>query len=772
MKDIERNIDDISPEIDVNEIEKLEAQFATEYSKGLINVKDDRSVPQLTVRAIFLGCLWAIFLACANAMTAFRNNTFLVPTALASIASYPMGLFLAAVLPKGILNPGPFSVKEHVLVYVIAGSAGGQPYGINNVVAQKLFFEDTNVTILNALAWVCVTQMVGYGIAGLCRRFLVKPTAMLWPGVLPTVAFFNAFHDSKALEDPNGKYFHSMSRYTAFWFAFTFMFVYSWLPAYFAPALSFIAVLCWFPVNRTWKFLGSGTRFNGPGIGALTFDWTQINYWGAAISPWYTTVNFAIAAIFWGWIVGPLMHFTKAFGRPDLQPLMNYGGSPINSGAEWKNATVAFDPIPIYNINKMYDIDGYEVKVTRGKGYPKLLDMNNNLNEQAYERAGKTIYLTAHFSLIYFASFISLGAVFSQVALWYGKDVYRQFKEAMSQTENDMYKADPHYRIMASYPEVPEWGYLSFLAFFTVAAIVVCQFTPYRMDWWVTVVCILTGILFIVPIGIIQAITGYQPGLNILTQVISGLMIPGKTVGVMAFKSLGYDIVIQGLNLTLDLKLGHYMHINPIFMVSCQMIGTVVGACFNTFVAFWVMANVDLNQKNSQWSGNGFQTFANAGGIWGAIGPARFFGPSSPYWFLNLGYIIGFIGPFIPWTLNKIFPHKNWRKINVVLLAAAQITMASGSNQNFIVTPVIFGFIFQYYLYNCHREFWDKYTWGIVFAFDASAAVVAMIQPIFASFELRDPIGLFSPAAPLDYYCLGMNYLGEDLSLVNSAAHA
>ena len=67
------------------------------------------------------------------------------------------------------------------------------------------------------------------------------------------------------------------------------------------------------------------------------------------------------------------------------------------------------------------------------------------------------------------------------------------------------------------------------------------------------------GIVFTIPIGIIQAVTGYQAGLNILTQIVGGFLLTGSATGVMAFKTLGYDIVIQSLALVADLKLGWYM---------------------------------------------------------------------------------------------------------------------------------------------------------------------------------------------------------------------
>jgi OPT oligopeptide transporter protein len=38
--------------------------------------------------------------------------------------------------------------------------------------------------------------------------------------------------------------------------------------------------------------------------------------------------------------------------------------------------------------------------------------------------------------------------------------------------------------------------------------------------------------------------------------------------------------------LTADLKLGHYMHVPPVALVTCQLIGTCIGVLFNTGGAF------------------------------------------------------------------------------------------------------------------------------------------------------------------------------------------
>jgi hypothetical protein len=45
-----------------------------------------------------------------------------------------------------------------------------------------------------------------------------------------------------------------------------------------------------------------------------------------------------------------------------------------------------------------------------------------------------------------------------------------------------------------------------------------------HLPWWAYIVCILIGVVMFVPIGMIQAITNQQPGLNVITEMIFGYM--------------------------------------------------------------------------------------------------------------------------------------------------------------------------------------------------------------------------------------------------------
>lgn len=69
--------------------------------------------------------------------------------------------------------------------------------------------------------------------------------------------------------------------------------------------------------------------------------------------------------------------------------------------------------------------------------------------------------------------------------------------------------------------------------------------------------------------------------------------------------------------------------------MAAQVIGTVIGVVFNTGGAFFVLDNLTeslgVGNDLGAWGALNYNTFLSAAGIWGSIGPARFFGIGSPY---------------------------------------------------------------------------------------------------------------------------------------------
>ncbi|KAH6595228.1 hypothetical protein BASA50_006021 [Batrachochytrium salamandrivorans] len=598
------------------DIEDVEAEYAKLYTEGMVPESDGPDMPSLTARMVVLGTIWAVFLGIMNGIFSFRTNYFFISSNAAAILSYPLGIFFASVLPRGILNPGPFTIKEHVLVYIIASSAGGRPYGVDNIVGQKFprFMDDQSVTFWNSILFVITTQMIGYGLSGMTRRFLVRPAAIYWPTALSTVALFVAFHDTEESEESKKRALVGKSK------------------------------------------LNHIQRSSTLGI--------------------YSSSGNGIQAV------------------------------------------------------RLYDRTTFE------------------LNTTAYDLV-KPIYLTEMFAVQYAISFFSLTCSLTHVALWYHKDIIRQTKE-MIMREKDK-TPDIHNQLMRAYPDIPEWMYLGWLAIWLVVMVFVGIFTPFRLPWWGTIFGLVLAFVFLIPYGIIQGSSGQQLGLNIITELLMGLIIPGQTVAVMTFKSYSYNIMIQALSLTYDLKVGHYLHINPVHMVISQLWGTIIGAVCNTAAVWIAIAYFPLDSED--WMYPAHTTFFNAGAIWGAIGPARFFGPSSPYFSLNLGYLFGLILPVLPWLANRFMPHPYWRFIHFPIMSGVAST---GGIQSYLVSGVIIAFIFMYYMFTYKHAWWTKYNYVLGSALDAGSSVSILIATIVAM-RVTIPLSAINPPM-YDYYCTGTNW--------------
>ncbi|KAG9320230.1 hypothetical protein KVV02_005149 [Mortierella alpina] len=157
---------------------------------AIVSNKDDPSIPVMTFRFWVMAVVFSVILSFFNQFFWFRTQPMTISTLVIQLLSYPFGKLMAQVLPAGRLNPGPFSIKEHVLVSLTANCAGGTAYAVDITVIQKVFYNEDFGFLANFLLILC-TQMLGYGMAGVLRRYLVYPAAMIWPANLK--AYPNSF---------------------------------------------------------------------------------------------------------------------------------------------------------------------------------------------------------------------------------------------------------------------------------------------------------------------------------------------------------------------------------------------------------------------------------------------------------------------------------------------------------------------------------------------------------------------------------------------------
>lgn len=118
-------------------------------------------------------------------------------------------------------------------------------------------------------------------------------------------------------------------------------------------------------------------------------------------------------------------------------------------------------------------------------------------------------------------------------------------------------------------------------------------------------------------------INSQQVGLNVITELIVGYALPGRPVAMMMFKTWGFIAMVQGLSLTSDFKLGHYMKIPPRPMFWAQVIASIVSLTTQLGVQSWMFTNINGMCDNTQ--DNGFicpstTVFGTASIIWGVIG--------------------------------------------------------------------------------------------------------------------------------------------------------
>ncbi|KAJ3008920.1 hypothetical protein HKX48_008269, partial [Thoreauomyces humboldtii] len=730
--------------IESNEASMEEDEETDAIARAINSVvphEDDPNTPVTTFRAVFLGTVFGAALCFANVLMSFRSSSVIIPATIITLISYPCGRFMAAVLPTHqfktgsyvwSLNPGPFNMKEHVIVTLIASAAGGGiPYGLDNLIAQK-WKGGQEIAWFEGFSWLVTTQMIGFGFAGILRRFVIWPREMVWPGNFSQLSIFATYwqRDDDVLADNNSTW--SISRYKFFWAVAAIMFVWELLPIYIMPIFQAFSIMCFFSSNLQYKNNVSATE--GLGFLSLTLDWEFITSTWMTTPFWVACVMLA-GQVFWVWILVPLMQFTGSY--PGGQK--HFGNGNTGTGTYDVNSSAIYDKDGNYaSKTKLYNAGTFETNMT-------------------YVADLAPFTLTPYFYTSYMMSFFNLSAVLVHIYLWYGRQLARQTR-AMFAGEGRQGN-DLHNRLMRAYPEVPEWFYAGILAVFLVLTIVVGEKTMFVMPWWSVLLATLITAVFIAPIGIIQSITGQQIGLNVVTEFVIGLILPGKVVTVMCFKSFGYNIMIQAMSLLSDLKLGHYLHIPPWHMLASQLYGTLIQCLLSVSISYWILDSWADRLGKGAWQANGYGIFFNAGGIWGAIGPKAFFtGQSS---LIYLGFLAGFIAPIIPWAANKYYPSRWWIYINFPIMSAAYGTWGAGNWSNTFWMTLFVSWLFQFYIFRNSYAWWAKYNYVAGAGMDIGMAV-CLIVFAFVSADHPFPVWAGNPdtnnGINLEYYCQGQQY--------------
>ena len=299
---------------------------------------------------------------------------------------------------------------------------------------------------------------------------------MIWPFDLVNTSLFYALHDNSKT-DPSKTHGWSISRYRYFFYVFLGSFVWYWFPGYIATFLSVFAFPTFIrPNNVIINQLFGG--WTGLSLIPLTLDWTQVTgyIFSPLVAPWHAIANTLIGMVIFFWITTLGLHYSNHW----------YGA--------W---------LPMSDSNS-YDNTGMLYNVTR------ILTPEYTLDLGAYQ-SYSPLFLSTTFSLTYGLSFAAIAAVITHTALFHGPEIYERWKSSRADEE------DIHTRMMRKYKDAPNWWYLTIMVCmigFSLAGIYAYET---HLSWWAFFVAILISFVWSVPIGMIQAITNIQLGLNVFT---------------------------------------------------------------------------------------------------------------------------------------------------------------------------------------------------------------------------------------------------------------
>lgn len=111
------------PNLDKENIIAFDDESPYPEVRSAVANTDDPNMPVTTFRTWVIGLAWAILIPGLNQFFFFRFPSVSIGGIVAQLLSFPMGRAAAAWLPNwtifGVaINPGPFTVKEHVLITV------------------------------------------------------------------------------------------------------------------------------------------------------------------------------------------------------------------------------------------------------------------------------------------------------------------------------------------------------------------------------------------------------------------------------------------------------------------------------------------------------------------------------------------------------------------------------------------------------------------------------------------------------------------------------
>ncbi|KAJ7631067.1 OPT oligopeptide transporter [Roridomyces roridus] len=629
---------------------------ADDWSTRLISLQDDPSLPVWTFRLWFL----SIGLSAFGAVLAeiFVNSPLQEPfisrsesLCLASI------VVLAEVIPGPghkwlktsdtafwrFMNPGPFNIKENVGILIMSAAATHGALAINIFAAGS--------------------QLLGYGLAGMMRSFLVYPTYCVFPNLIPTIQMFDVLfrNQDSILQRKRVKFF---------WVLFVGIFIWEWFPEYIAPTLTGVSIFCLARQKSPWvsRIFGGASGNEGLGLFSLCFDWYV---------PW----DFRSGGSAYGALFQPLATQLSLFAGVLICILSFIGAYATNS---WKAQNFPFlSQLLFYENGTIYEQD-------------LILNDDFTLNRDKLAEQGLP-WFAASYAISKVGSSLSFGATITHMALWNGKQVWDAVRTAK---RGDC--EDAHYVKMKVYKEVRT---LQYTAMFVVSLAIgmATNYTAVSLPW-AFFISIVFAALFLPIISTLYAVLCFVPGTEDVARMLGAGLLPGRPQANMYFTLYAYNSTEQGRSMTRDLKMGQYTKLPPRVTFTMQCLALLNYVLMKQIVSSH-RAILESVQGTNTWSGATVQ---------------------STYGIIPLSIFIGLFIPLPFYFLHRYFPKAQFNHV-ITPMITAQIGYLSGGINSSVFMTLLVCLFSQYYLRKYRPGFFRKYNFIMSAALDGGTEVMTFV---------------------------------------------
>ncbi|KKY16111.1 putative oligopeptide transporter [Diplodia seriata] len=672
------------------------------YVRRIVSLHDDPTLPTLTFRYFVLTVIFVVPGAFLSMMSHFRTTYAPYSVFFVQIASSYAGSWMAKVLPAwqvrlpftswGFnLNPGPFSVKEHVLVTISAASGATYNLGYAPISMAELYF-DSKVHPAVAIFFMWGIVFTGYSFAAIARQFLIYDPQFPWFTALCQTALFET--QKKQRENPTAL---SRKQSKVFFLVLLAVILWQFLPEFVFPMLGSLAFLCWVaPNNSVANFVGAG--FGGMGFLNLSLDWSNIstNY-NLFLTPWWTQVVMFAAFVCSCWI---------------LLPAAKFGGL-----GQWHHQLMS---------NRLF--------LENGTSYPttSLLTPQVTFNETAYQEYGPPFVSTQ----VLWGMFFDYAAYTSAV-VWMALFGYRQIRDSFSKLRERATRRGARIQeqyddqlsvLQRAYDEVPMWWFLALfgVSFVSLVTIVACG--QLYIPTWTYFVAIGTGAVLVVPLGWLYALSNFQLPIGTVNELLYGLMVNAVSgyknpTGASVYGSIAGNAWYRAQYNLQDMKIGHYMHIPPKTVFFTQVFGSFLGIPVNYAVVRWVLDTKfdyltgKLEDPSHQWTAQSLTSNLTMGVQYVLIGPRRLF-QQHIYRILPYGFLVGLLAPVAVFALHRAFPRLKFNLCNTTIFFSTMAHFYGNISAGY-TSCFLGGFVVMYWAYRRRYDVWARWNYILAAAFDA-----------------------------------------------------